>query len=68
MLRVDRPNKIVDLVVKFHANGVIFSHRHLADDADFRYAGRTSYLRIGRQPEGSAPDGDLRCQCARRCA
>jgi 2,4'-dihydroxyacetophenone dioxygenase len=31
MLGVDRRNKIVDFMVKFHANGVIFNHRHLAE-------------------------------------
>jgi hypothetical protein len=35
MLAVDRPNKIVDFMVKFHANGVIFNHRHLAETRIF---------------------------------
>ena len=35
MLAVDRPNKIVDFMVKFHAKGVIFAHRHLAETRIF---------------------------------
>jgi len=35
MLAVDRPNKIVDFMVKFHANGVVFNHRHLAETRIF---------------------------------
>ena len=35
MLGIDRPNKIVDFMVKFHANGVIFNHRHLAETRIF---------------------------------
>lgn len=35
MLAVDRANKIVDFLVKFHANGVIFNHRHLAETRIF---------------------------------
>ena len=35
MLAVDRRNKIVDFMVKFHANGVIFNHRHLAETRIF---------------------------------
>jgi hypothetical protein len=35
MLAVDRPNKIVDFLIKFHANGVIFPHRHLAETRIF---------------------------------
>jgi 2,4'-dihydroxyacetophenone dioxygenase len=31
MLAVDRPNKIVDFIVRFHARGAIFAHRHLAE-------------------------------------
>ena len=35
MLAVDRPNKIVDFLIKFHANRVIFPHRHLAETRIF---------------------------------
>lgn len=35
MLGIDRRNKIVDFMVKFHANGVIFNHRHLAETRIF---------------------------------
>lgn len=35
MLAVDRPNRIVDFMVKFHARGVIFAHRHLAETRIF---------------------------------
>ncbi len=31
MLGIDRPNKIVDFLVKFQANGIVFKHRHLAE-------------------------------------
>lgn len=35
MLAVDRPNRIVDFMVKFHANGMVFNHRHLAETRIF---------------------------------
>lgn len=31
MLGVDRRNTIVDFMVKFHAHGKVFNHRHLAE-------------------------------------
>lgn len=35
MLAVDRANKIVDFLVKFHARGMVFKHRHLAETRIF---------------------------------
>ena len=35
MLGIDRTNRIVDFMVKFHAGGRIFNHRHLAETRIF---------------------------------
>lgn len=61
MLAVDRRNLIVDFLVKFHANGDIFKHRHLAESRLFVIQGEHRIYELDGSLQEIRPTGSYTC-------